>query len=89
MLFFTASSLISIFLGSTSFYSVSSFASLGTDCSTFLPLLKVIISLTSSIQGVGSLEELNSCTPLGLGCVWERNFPFSCTCCWLVSLEIE
>ena len=86
MLFFTASSLISIFSGSTSFSYVSSFAGLGTGCSTFLLLLKVITALTSSILGVGSLEELNSCTPLGLGCVWEGKFPFSYTCCWLVSL---
>ena len=69
MLFFNASSLISIFLGLASFSSMSSSTSLGTGCSTFLPLLKVITALTSSILGVGSLEELNSCPPLGLGCV--------------------
>ena len=89
MLFFTTSSLISIFSGSASFSSVSSSAGLGIGYSTFLPLLKVITAFTSSILGVGSLEELNSCTPLGLGCVCEGKFPFSYTCCWLLSLEIE
>ena len=68
-LFFTASSLISIFSGLVSFSLVSSSAGLGTGYSTFLPLLRVITALTSSILGVGSLEELNSCTPPGLGCV--------------------
>ena len=89
MLFFAASFLTSIFSGSVSFSHVPSFAGLETDCSTFLQLIRVITALNSSIRGVGSLEELNLCTPLGLGCVWEGNFPFSCTCCWLVNLEIE
>ena len=69
MLFFTASSLITNSFGSDSFSSWPSSAGLGTSCSTSFPLLKVITALTSSILGVGSLEELNSCTPLGLGYV--------------------
>ena len=44
-------------------------AGLGIGCLTSLPLFKVVTALTSSILGFGSLEELNSCTPLGLGCV--------------------
>ena len=56
VLFFTASSLILIFSGSASSSSVSYSAGLGTGCSTFLPLLKAITALTSSIEGVGSLE---------------------------------
>ena len=69
MLFFTTSSLINNSSGSASFASWPSSAGLGTGCSTSFPLLKVITALTSSILGVGSLEELNSCTPLGMGCV--------------------
>ena len=69
VLFFTAFSFITSFSYSTSFASWSSSTGLGTGYLTFLPLLKVIIALTSSIMGFGSLEELNSCTPLGLGCV--------------------
>ena len=80
MLFFNAYSLITNFFGSVFFYSLSDYASLGTSCSTSFPLLKVITVLTSSILEVGYLEELNSCTPLGLGYVWEGNFPFSCIC---------
>ena len=69
MLFFPAFSLITSSYGLTSFASWSSSAGLGTGCLTSLPLLKVITALTSYIMGFGSLEELNSCTPLGLGCV--------------------
>ena len=69
MLFFTVSSLIPIFSGSASFSSVPFSAGLGSGYSTSLPLLRVISALISSILGGGSLEELNSCTPLGLGCV--------------------
>ena len=69
MLFFTASSLFTIFYGSDSFFSLSNSIDLGTSCSTSFPLLKVITALTSSILDVGSLKELNSCTPLGLGYV--------------------
>ena len=47
----------------------SSTASLGADAFTSLPLLKVTTAFTSSFLGFGSLEELNSCIPLGLGCV--------------------
>ena len=89
MLFLVASFFTSIFSSSASFSSVPYFAGLGTVYSTSLPLLKMITTLTSSIMGGGSLEELNSCTPLGLGYVYEGNFPFSCTCYWLVNLEIE
>ena len=69
MLFFTAFSLITSSSGLASFASWFSSASLGTGCLTSLPLLKLITALTSSILGFGSLEELNSCTPLGLGSV--------------------
>ena len=89
VLFFTAFSLITSSSGSGSFTSWPSFVGLGTGCLTSLPLLIVITSLTSSILGFCSLEELNSCTPMRLGYVWEGNFPFSCTCSWLVNLEIE
>ena len=66
MLFFPASSLIIIFFGSASFSTLSASAGLGT-CSTSLPFFKVITALTSSILEVGSLEELNSCTPPRIG----------------------
>ena len=69
MLFFTASSLITIFSGSASFSFLSNSTGLGNGCSSSFQLLKVITALTSSILEVGSLEELNSCTPLELGCV--------------------
>ena len=69
MLFFAASFFTSIFSGAVSFSPVPYSVGLETGCSTFLPLLRVITALTLSIRGVGSLEELNSCTPLGLGCV--------------------
>ena len=69
VLFFTAFPLVTSFSSSTSFVSWPSSAILGTGCLTSLPLLKVITALTSSILGFGSLEELNSCTPLGLGYV--------------------
>ena len=89
MLSFTASSLIAILSGSASSSSLASYVGVGIGFSICLPLLKAITAFTSSILGVGSLEELTSWTPLGLGCVWEGNFPFSCTCYWLVSLAIE
>ena len=69
VLFCTAFSLITSSYSSASFASWSSSAGLGTGCLTSLPLLKVITTLTSYILGFGSLEKLNSCTPLGLGCV--------------------
>ena len=69
VLFFTAFPLVTFSSYSTSFVSWPSSAVLGTICLTSLPLLKVITALISSILGFGSLEELNSCTPLGLGCV--------------------
>ena len=75
MLFFTEFSLITSSSGSASFASWPSSTGLGIGSLTSLQLLKVITTLTSSILGFGSLQE--------------GNFPFSCTCCWLVSLEIE
>ena len=74
-------------LGSTTLG--SSTAGLGVEGLTSLPLLKVTTTFTSYVLGSGSLAELNSCTPLGFGCVWDGNFPFSRTCCWLVNLETE
>ena len=47
----------------------SSTAGLGADGLTSLPLLKVTTTFTSSFIGFGSLEELRSCIPLGLGYV--------------------
>ena len=55
MLFFIISSLITILSGSSSYPSLASSSGLGIGCSTFLPLLKVIIASTSSILGVVSL----------------------------------
>ena len=69
MLFFTAVSRVTTSYGSTSLASWPSSAALGTGCLSSLPLLNVIIALTSSILGLSSLEELTSCTSLGLGCV--------------------
>ena len=69
VLFFTTFSLITSSSGSASFASWPSSAGLGTFCLTSLPLIKVITALTSSILGISSLKELNSCTLLGLGCV--------------------
>ena len=56
MLFFIASSLITIFSSSASFSSVPFSTGLGIGCSTSLPLLRVIIALNSSNLGGGSLE---------------------------------
>ena len=67
----------------------SSTSGLGADGLTSLPLLKVTTAFTSSIMGFGPLVELNSCTPLGFGCVWHGKFPFSRTYYWLVNLETE
>ena len=69
VLFFTRFSLITSSYDSASFASWPSSAGLETGCLTSLPLLKVITALTSSILRFGSLEELNPCTPLRLGCV--------------------
>ena len=69
MLFFTAFSLITSSSDSVSFASWPSSAGLGTGCSTSFPFLEVITALTSFILVFGSLEELTSCSPLGLGCV--------------------
>ena len=89
VLLFTVFPFGASFSGSGSTTLGSSTAGLGADGLTSLPLLKVTTAFTSSILGFGSLAELNSCTPLGFGYVWDGNFPFSRTCCWLVNLEIE
>ena len=69
MLFFIVVSLVTTSSGSASLTSWPSSVGLVTGFLSSLPLLGVIISLTSSILGFGSLEELPSCTPLGLGSV--------------------
>ena len=69
VLIFTTFSLIASSSGSVSFAFWPSSTGLGIGCSTSFPLLKVITALTLSILGFGSLEELTSCTLLGLGCV--------------------
>ena len=79
MLFFIVSSLITILSGSASSSSLVSSTGVDTGYSTCLPLLRVIITFTSSILGAGSLEEAISWTPLVLSCVWEGNLPFFCT----------
>ena len=56
---------------------------------SFVPLLNVTSTLTSSILALESLAEPISCIPLGFCCVWEGNFPFSRPCCWLDNLEME
>ena len=89
VLLFTVSPFGASFSGSGSTTLGSSTTGLGADGLTSLPLLNVTTSFTSSILGFGSLVELNSCTPLGFGYVWDGNFPFSRTCCWLVNLETE
>ena len=81
MLFFIESSLMIMCSDSISSFSLVLLAGLGPDYSISLPLLKVIMAWTSSIFGAGSLRKLSSCTPLGLGSVWDGNLPFSCTCC--------
>ena len=65
MFFFIESSLIIILSGSTSFSFFVSSAILGTGCSISFPLLKVMITFTSSM--VDLLEELISWIPFGLG----------------------
>ena len=89
MLFFIISSVMIILLRSAYFCSLACSTGVHTGCSPYLQLLRVIIAFTSSILGVGPLVEATSWTPLGLGCVWEGNLPFSCTCSWLVNLKIE
>ena len=55
MLFFMESSLMNMFSGSTSSSYLDSLAGLGTGYSISLPLLKVIMALTSFIFDAGSL----------------------------------
>ena len=69
VLFFAAGSLVTTSSGSASLTLWPSSVGLGTGYLSSLPLLNVIIALTSSILGFGSLEELTSCTPQGLGSV--------------------
>ena len=64
MLFLTSGSLVTTSSGSASLTSWHVSVGLGTGCLSSLPLLNVIISLISSIMGLGSVEELTSCTPL-------------------------
>ena len=59
---------------------------LDTGCSISLPLLKVIMAWTSSIFAAGSLRKFSSCTPLGLGSVWDGNLPCSYSFYWLSKL---
>ena len=86
MLSFIESSLMIICSGSP--FSCSLFSPTGLDigCSISIPFLKVIMSWTSSIFSAGSLRKFNSCTPLGLGSVWDGNLPFSCTFYWFFKL---
>ena len=65
MFFFTGSSLIITLSGSASFSLHVSSAVVGTGCSIFLPLLKVMIAFTSSIPGL--LDDPISWTPFGFG----------------------
>ena len=76
---FIESSLMIMCSSSPSSCSLVFFTGLDISCSISLPLLKVIMAWTSSIFGVGLLRKLSSCTPFGLGSVWEGNLPFSCT----------
>ena len=69
MLLLTAGSLVTTSSGSAPLTFWSSSSGLGIVCLSNLPLLNVIIALTSSILRFGSLEELTSCTHLGFGCV--------------------
>ena len=89
MLAFIKSSLMITCSGSPFSRSLVFFTGLDTGYSISLPLLKVIMAWTSSIFGADLLRKFSSCTPLGLGSVWDGNLPFSCTCCWLFRLLME
>ena len=69
MIFFTAVYLITTSSGSFSLASWPCSTALGAGCLSSLPLLNVMIALTSSILEFGSLDKLTSCSPLGFGCV--------------------
>ena len=69
MLFFIAVCLITTSSGSFSLASWPCYTTLGAGCLSSLPLLNVMIALTSSILEFGSLEKLTSCSPLGFGYV--------------------
>ena len=58
MLFVIISSLITICSSSSYWPSLASSSGLGTGCSTFLPLLKVIAAFTSSILGAFHSSQL-------------------------------
>ena len=87
MFFFTGSSLIITLLGSASFSLHVSSAVMGTGCSISLPLLKVMITFTSSIPEL--LDEPISWTPFGFCNVWEGNLPLSYTSSRLLIFVIE
>ena len=69
MLFFYAVYLITTSSSPDSSTSWPFCTTLGAGCLSSLPLLNVMIALTSSILEFGSLDELTSCSPLGFGCV--------------------
>ena len=69
MLFFSTVCLINTSSGSVFSASWPFFTAMGAGYLSSLPLLNVMIALTSSILGFGSLEELTSCSPLGFGYV--------------------
>ena len=75
MLPFFESSLMIMYPGSPFSRSLVFSTGLDNGCSISLPLLKVIMAWTSSIFSAGSLRKFNSCTPLGLGRVWDGNLP--------------
>ena len=65
-LFFSTACLITTFSGSVSIASCPGSIALGDGCVSSLPLLSVMIALTSFSLEFGSLEELTSCNPLGV-----------------------
>ena len=66
MLFFTAVSLVTTSSSSASLASCPCSTALGVDCLSSLPLLNVIIALTSSILEFGSLESSLHAVPWDL-----------------------
>ena len=76
-------------LFSVSFSPSVSSCGLGVGRSTSLPLLRVIMALTSLTYEDSPSWASTSWIPLGLWWGWEGNFPFFCTVLRLVSLEIE
>ena len=84
---FIESSLMITLSGSASCSLLVSSTTLGTGCSIYFPLLRVIIAFTSSIPEL--LDEPTSWTPFGFGSVWEGNLPLSCTSRILLIFVIE